>query len=55
MLDYGAGNDDYLTDYSEDGVNLTERMERMFDVDIADDVAAEVLYMGNGTDSLWGF
>ena len=54
MLDYGAGNDDYLTDYSEDDVNLTERMQRMFDVDIADDVAAEVLYMGNGTDSPLG-
>lgn len=54
MLDYGAGNDDYLTDYSEDNVNLSERMDRMFDLEIDDDVAAKVLNMGNGTDSPMG-
>ena len=54
MLDYGAGNDDYLTDYSEDNVTLSERMDRMFDLEIDDDVAAKVLNMGNGTDSPMG-
>ena len=54
MLDYGAGNDDYLSDYSEDGVNLSERVERMFGIEMEDSVASTVLSLGNGTDEPLG-
>ena len=54
MLDYGAGNDDYLTDYSEDGVNLSVRVERLFGIEMDDAVASDVLTMGDGTDEPLG-
>ena len=54
MLEYGAGNDDYLTDYSEDDVNLSVRVERLFGIEMEDEVAADVLTMGDGTDDPMG-
>ena len=54
MLDYGAGNDNYQTDYSEDGVNLTQRVERIFGITMDDDVASKVMTLGNGTDEPLG-
>ena len=55
MLDYGAGNDDYKTDYSEDDVNLSTRVLRLMDVDLDDDVAKDFLTLGDGTDEPLGF
>ena len=54
MLDYGAGNDDYLTDYTEDGVNLSERVHRMFGIEMDDDVASKVLTLGDQSDEPLG-
>ena len=54
MLDYGAGNDDYKTDYSEDDVNLSTRVLRLMDVDLDDDVAKDFLTLGDGTDEPLG-
>ena len=54
MLDYGAGNDAYLSDYSEDNVTLSQRVKRMFDLEMDDDVAAKVLNLGNNTDEPLG-
>ena len=54
MLDYGAGNDDYLTDYSEDNVTLSDRVKRMFGLEMDDAVAAKVLNLGNNTDEPLG-
>ena len=54
MLDYGAGNDDYLTDYSEDDVNLSSRVQRLFGMEMDDEVASKVLNLGDGTDEPMG-
>ena len=54
MLDYGAGNDDYLTDYSEDGVNLSTRALNLFGIEMDDDVASKVFAMGHETDEPMG-
>ena len=54
MLEYGAGNDDYLSNYSEDNVTLSERMKRMFGLQMDDSVAQKVLNLGNNTDEPLG-
>ena len=54
MLGYGAGNDAYLSDYSEDNVTLSERVKRMFGLEMDDDVAAKLLNLGNNTDEPLG-
>lgn len=54
MLGYGAGNDAYLSDYSEDNVTLSERVKRMFSLEMDDDVAAKILNLGNNTDEPLG-
>lgn len=54
MLGYGAGNDAYLSDYSEDNVTLSERVKRMFGLEMDDDVAAKLLDLGNNTDEPLG-
>ena len=54
MLGYGAGNDAYLSDYSEDNVTLSERVKRMFGLEMDDDVAAKMLNLGNNTDEPLG-
>lgn len=54
MLDYGAGNDDFKTDYSEDGVNLSTRMMNLLGLEIDDEVAQTVLTMGDGTEEPMG-
>ena len=54
MLDYGAGNDDYKTNISEDNVTLSERFERLLGLEIDDEVAQSVLMMGNGSDEPMG-
>ena len=54
MLDYGAGNDDFLTDYSEDDVNLSSRVQRLFEIEMDDDVASKVFGLGDGTDQPMG-
>ena len=54
MLGYGAGNDAYLSDYSEDNVTLSERVKRMFGLEMDDDVAAKILNLGNNTDEPLG-
>ena len=54
MLDYGAGNDDYKSNISEDNVTLSERIERLLGFEIDSDIAQSVLMMGNGTDEPTG-
>tara|TARA_B100000700_G_scaffold324797_1_gene431874 strand:- start:2629 stop:5517 length:2889 start_codon:yes stop_codon:yes gene_type:complete len=54
MKDYGALNDDFLTDYSEDDVNLSSRVQRLFGIEMDDDVASKVFGLGDGTDQPMG-
>ena len=54
MLDNGAGDDDYLTTESEDKVNLTQRFDWLMGLDIDNDVARNVLNLGDGTDEPLG-
>lgn len=54
MLGYGAGNDDFKTDYSEDDVNLSTRMMNLLGLEIEDEVAQTVLTMGDGTEEPMG-
>ncbi|RJU84881.1 MAG: hypothetical protein DWC02_07460 [Candidatus Poseidoniales archaeon] len=54
MQDYGALDDDYLTNDSEDAVNLSIRAKRLLDLDIDNDVARTVLTLGDETDEPLG-
>ena len=54
MQDYGALDDDYLTNDSEDAVNLSIRAKRLLDLDIDNEVARTVLTLGHGTDDPLG-
>ena len=54
MQDYGALDDDYLTNDSEDAVNLSIRFERLLGMEIENDVARTVLTLGDGTDEPLG-
>ena len=54
MLEYGAGDDEYLTNNDEDAVNLSSRARWLFDIDIDNDVAQTVLTLGDGTDEPLG-
>lgn len=54
MLEYGAGDDDYLTNSDEDAVNLSRRARWLLDIGIDNDVAKTVLTLGDGTDEPLG-
>ena len=54
MLDYGALDDDYLTNSDEDAVNLSRRARWLLDIGIDNDVAKTVLTLGDGTDEPLG-
>ena len=49
MSDYGALDDDYLTNESEDAVNLSTRMEILMDIEISNEDARKVLTLGDET------
>ena len=54
MQDYGALDDDYLTNDSDGAVNLSIRFDRLLGLDIGNDVARTVLTLGHGTDEPLG-
>jgi hypothetical protein len=54
MLEYGAGDDEYLTSDDEDSVNLSRRARWLLDIGIDNDVAQTVLTLGDGTDEPLG-
>ena len=54
MIDYGADDDEYLTNEDEEAVNLTRRFRWLFDIGIENDVAQKLLTLGNGTDEPLG-
>ncbi len=54
MMDYGALDDDYVTNTSEDLVNLSTRFEALLGISISNEVARNVLGMGDGTDEPLG-
>ena len=54
MMDYGALDDDYVTNESEDIVTLSTRMDRLLGIEISNEVARDILFLGNGTDDPLG-
>ena len=54
MQDYGALDDNYLTNGDEDAINLTQRFRWLMDLEIDNDVARNVLHLGDGTDDPLG-
>lgn len=54
MIDYGAAADDYLTNESEDAVQLSTRMEALLGIEISNEAARAVLGLGDGTDEPLG-
>tara|TARA_B110001452_G_C15236345_1_gene428038 strand:+ start:432 stop:3353 length:2922 start_codon:yes stop_codon:yes gene_type:complete len=54
MIDYGADDDNYLTNDDDEAVNLTRRVRWLLDMGIDNDVAKKVLTLGNGTDEPLG-
>ncbi len=54
MLEYGAGDDEYLTNSDEDAVNLSRRVRWLLDIGIDNDIAQTVLTLGDGTDEPLG-
>ena len=45
MMDYGALDDDYVTNESEDIVNLSTRMDRLLGIEISNEVARDILFL----------
>lgn len=54
MMDYGALADDYVTNESEDAVQLSTRMEALLGIEITNEAARSVLGLGDGTDEPLG-
>ena len=54
MMDYGALDDNYLNNDSEDAINLTQRFRWMLDVEIDQETARDLLTRGHGGDDPLG-